>query len=84
MIKGLVVGHKNIGEGLLKALKSISGSFEDIVFISNEGLSTDEIAKKFLMSAISVKRYCLSIYTGVHAGRLQKNRLCLDAILLRV
>ena len=45
MIKGLVVGHKNIGEGLLKALKSVSGSFEDIIFISNEGLSTDEIAK---------------------------------------
>ena len=46
MIKGLVIGHRDIGDGLLKALESISGSFEDIVFISNKGLSTDELSGK--------------------------------------
>ncbi|MFC1560971.1 PTS sugar transporter subunit IIA [Candidatus Latescibacterota bacterium] len=46
MIKGFIVGHKNIGDGLLKALESISGPFENIFFFSNNGLSTSELADK--------------------------------------
>ena len=46
MIKGFIIGHENIGDGLLKALKSISGSSEHISFFSNTGLSTRELADK--------------------------------------
>jgi len=46
LIKCLIVGHKDIGNSLLKALESISGSFEDIIFFSNNGLSTEELADK--------------------------------------
>jgi len=46
LIKGFIIGHKNIGDGLLKALESISGSFENIFFFSNNGLSTRELSDK--------------------------------------
>jgi len=44
MIKGLIVGHRDFGKAVLHAIESISGSIADISSISNDGLSTDELA----------------------------------------
>jgi len=44
MIGGLIVGHKKFGESILDAVRSIAGDFEHLISISNEGLSSDELA----------------------------------------
>ncbi|MFC1512270.1 PTS sugar transporter subunit IIA [Candidatus Latescibacterota bacterium] len=46
MIQGVIVGHRDIGASILRALESISGPVRDICFCSNEGLSTRELAAK--------------------------------------
>ncbi len=68
MIKGLIVGHRNIGEGLLNALESISGSFENIIFISNNGLSTNEIAEKIKEACKEYQNDDVMIFIDVYGG----------------
>ena len=68
MIKGLIVGHRNIGEGLLNALESISGSFENIIFISNNGLSTNEIAEKIKDAYKEYQNDDVMIFVDVYGG----------------
>jgi len=51
MIKGLIIGHRDIGKAFIDALESISGRAENIDCISNEGLSTDELTEK-------IKSFC--------------------------
>lgn len=46
MIQGIIVGHRDIGASILKALESISGPVSDVCFCSNEGLSTRELASQ--------------------------------------
>ena len=46
MIKGLVVGHRKVSAALLEALESISGTYEYLIPISNDGLSTRELVDK--------------------------------------
>ena len=46
MIKGLIIGHRNISSALLEALESISGTYKNLIPISNDGLSTREIVDK--------------------------------------
>ena len=68
MIKGLIVGHRNIGEGLLNALESISGSFENIIFISNNGLSKNEIAEKIKEACKEYQNDDVMIFIDVYGG----------------
>ena len=51
MIKGLIIGHRDIGKAVIEALESISGHAEHVDCISNEGLSTDDLAEK-------IKSFC--------------------------
>ncbi len=44
MIQGIIIGHGDIGAGLISALKSISSRDDDIEFITNTGRSTSDIA----------------------------------------
>ncbi len=67
-IRGLIIGHKNIGDGLLKALESISGTFEDIVFFSNDGLSTDELAEKINTAYTDCNNDGIIIFVDVYGG----------------
>lgn len=67
-IKGLIVGHKDIGNGLLKALESISGSFEDIIYFSNDGLSTKELADKINTACIDCQYNGIIIFVDVYGG----------------
>ena len=51
MIKGLIIGHRDIGKAFIEALESISGRTEHVDCISNKGFSTDELAEK-------IKSFC--------------------------
>ena len=37
MIKGIIIGHFDVGSAMIHALRSISGDIEYIEYISNEG-----------------------------------------------
>jgi mannose/fructose-specific phosphotransferase system component IIA len=43
MILSIIISHKNTGDSLIEAAKSIAGSADRIVSLSNEGLSTNEL-----------------------------------------
>jgi len=44
MVKGIIVGHRNFGESLLGTVEKIIGKTEDITFLSNDNLSSNELA----------------------------------------
>jgi len=44
MVKGLIVGHRNLGESLLATVEKIIGKTENISFLSNDNLSANEMA----------------------------------------
>ena len=46
MIRGLIIGHGAVGEGLESAITSITGSCDGVAFLSNAGRSTADIAEE--------------------------------------
>ena len=44
MIYGIIVSHRNVGHGILNALVGMYGDVDCLVSLSNEGLSTNELA----------------------------------------
>ena len=68
MIGGLIIGHSDIGESILRALKSITGSFEELYCLSNEGLSTDELVEKIKDFSTDKKVDGLLIFIDVYGG----------------
>ena len=68
MIQGLLVGHAGFGEALLKALESISGVHEEIIPISNEGLSTHDIAARIQAAANEHHDEGVIIFVDVFGG----------------
>jgi len=46
VIRGLIIGHGTVGEGLDSAIQAISGNRGGIMFISNIGRSTADIAEE--------------------------------------
>ena len=44
MIKGIIVGHQEIGSVLHRAIECISGQCENLFYFTNNGLSTDELS----------------------------------------
>ncbi|MBT4485088.1 MAG: hypothetical protein HOC71_15595 [Candidatus Latescibacteria bacterium] len=68
MIYGLLVGHRDIGEGILRALKSISGGIENFSCISNDGLSTNELVEKIIAFSDDHKGEGLLIFVDLYGG----------------
>ena len=84
MIIGLIVGHRNIGEAFLRALESINGVHENIIPISNDGLSTDEIVDKIKAASTNGQDDGTIIFVDVFGGscwqaakRAQLPRCCI-------
>ena len=68
MIRGILVGHSDICAALLKALESIAGSYDHIVPISNEGLSTPEITEIIRDAAREAGNEGMVIFVDVFGG----------------
>ena len=68
MIKGLIVGHRDIGDGILRALESISGSFKFLSYISNERSSTNELVEKIKAFSNDMQEDGLVIFVDVYGG----------------
>ena len=68
MITGIIVGHRNISEALLEALESINGAYENIIPISNNGLSTDEIIEKIKTASANGQDDGTVIFVDVFGG----------------
>jgi mannose/fructose-specific phosphotransferase system component IIA len=67
VIVGIIVGHQDIGAGLIKALDSISGPAKDLYFLSNNGLSTRELAAQIEDQCENGERQVL-IFVDVYGG----------------
>ncbi len=68
MINGLIVGHCDIGESILRVLYSISGCSEHISYISNEGFSTKEMADKIKDTISTNENDGVIIFVDVYGG----------------
>jgi len=68
VIRGLLVGHAGFGEALLKALESISGVHEEIIPVSNEGLSTRDIADRIQDAARDSHDEGIIVFVDVFGG----------------
>ncbi len=68
MIGGLIIGHSDIGESILRALKSITGGFKELHCLSNEGLSTVEMVEKIKDFSTGKQVDGLFIFIDVYGG----------------
>ena len=68
MIRGLIIGHRDIGESILRSLESISGEHEHISFLSNDGLSTKELSEKIKEFHSEFPDESLFIFIDVYGG----------------
>ena len=68
MICGLLVGHSDIGEGIVRALESISGDVDNFFYISNEGLSTNELIEKIKSFSDDHQEEGLLIFVDLFGG----------------
>jgi mannose/fructose-specific phosphotransferase system component IIA len=68
MIEGLVVGHRDIGESLIKVVESISGKAERLSFLSNDGLATKELADQIMAFTNKKTNQGLIIFVDVFGG----------------
>ena len=49
MVKGLLIGHRDLSIAIMHVLESVVGTIENIDFLSNEGLSTEDLTQKILL-----------------------------------
>lgn len=68
MIEGLIIGHSNIGEAVMNVLKSISGSSNNMSFLSNDGLSTKELVQKIKDVSATARENGLFIFVDIYGG----------------
>lgn len=68
MIKGLIVGHKDIGEAMLRAVKSISGDDKELFFISISELSSKEVTEKIIDFVGSGSNDGTIIFVDIYGG----------------
>ncbi|MHB9028017.1 MAG: PTS sugar transporter subunit IIA [Candidatus Latescibacterota bacterium] len=63
MTLGIIVAHGNLGEAAMHALKGMYGEVERLESLSNEGLSTEELAEKIrvLSGAAGESGICLFV-----------------------
>ena len=67
MIRGLIIGHRDIASALAAAVNSITGQDSDIEFLSNNGLSTSELSATIKKSANNSDEYII-IFVDVFGG----------------
>lgn len=48
MIKGIIVGHQEIGSVIHRAIECISGACENLFYFTNDGLSTGELSAEIV------------------------------------
>ena len=72
MIDGLIVGHHDIGLAVLDVMKSILGGYEHLSYISNTGLSTNELAEKIKSYASNTHNDGLLIFVDLYGGSCWK------------
>ena len=68
MIGALVVGHKDFSESIIRAAGSIAGTIDNIDSISNDGLSTDELAENIKVRSAGMQVDGLFIFVDVFGG----------------
>ena len=68
MIEGLIIGHRNIGEAVMNVLESISGSSNNLYFLSNDGLSTKELVQKINTVSAAARENGLFIFVDIYGG----------------
>lgn len=68
MIGGIIVGHKELGGCLLSALKSIAGNFDNMASLSNEGMSTRELAERINETASSMNADNVLVFVDIYGG----------------
>jgi len=68
MIEGLIIGHCNIGEAVMNVLESISGSSNNLYFLSNDGLSTKELVQKINTVSAAAQENGLFIFVDIYGG----------------
>ena len=68
MIKGLVIGHRDFSRAVMNVLESVSGDIECIDFISNEGLSTDDLTAHIQSLCQSVMQAGILIFVDMYGG----------------
>jgi len=68
MIDGCIIGHRDIGDGLLKALESIAGTCKHIIFFSNDGLSTNELADQIKATFCDSQDDGVIFFVDVYGG----------------
>ena len=81
MIRGFIIGHGDISNAFAEVLDSISGQVNNVLFFSNEGLSTRELAEALKNSAsdtdegtmIFVDLYGGSCWRAAKQARLQNS-----------
>ncbi len=58
MIKGIIVGHQEIGRVLHNAIECISGACDNVFYFTNNGLSTNELTD-------DIRNACVECSDGV-------------------
>lgn len=67
MIKGIIVGHQEIGSVLHRALECISGECENLLYFTTNGLSTKELASDIIESGVNCDDGVI-IFVDVYGG----------------
>jgi len=68
MIHGIIVSHKNAGQGILNALCGMYGDIDRLVALSNEGLSTNELADTIRETARVAEEEGVCVFVDVYGG----------------
>jgi mannose/fructose-specific phosphotransferase system component IIA len=68
LIKGLIVGHKDIGEAMLRAVKSITDDDRELFNISINELSSKEVTKKIIDFIDSAGNDGTIIFVDIYGG----------------
>ena len=68
MIQGLVIAHSDFGAALQNAVESISGDTDNIVHLSNTGLSTDRLTENIRSVCEKSDHDSVIIFVDVYGG----------------
>lgn len=68
MIYGIIVSHRNVGHGILNALVGMYGDVDCLVSLSNEGLSTNELADNIREAARFAGEEGVCVFVDAYGG----------------
>jgi len=72
MIGGLIVGHRDLGESLLRVVESIAGDYESLASVSNDGLSTSDLVERIREVSAAMNVDSLFIFVDAYGGSCWK------------